>query len=327
MTKKYDDLNEARRVLEVEAQCILAARDKLDERFERAVALIVDAVEHGAKVVVSGVGKSGKVAAKVAATLASTGTPAFFVHAVEAQHGDLGIVAPRDVMLVFSYSGTSDEIVRLIPPLKRRGSKIIAVVGNTKSALALEADIALDGSVAKEACPLNLAPTSSTTVALALGDALAMALSVRFDFKEENFLVNHPGGALGRRLTLKVSDLMKSGDDIAWVSEKEKMDRIVDLSSQKKLGAVIVGTPKSPGFGLITDGDIRRALKHKAKFFDFTAADVMTRNPVSVKVTDKAIRALELMENRTSQISVLPVVDDAGSCVGLVRLHDLIGQL
>lgn len=327
MTKKYDDLSEARRVLEVEAQCILAARDKLDARFEKAVALIVEAVSQGSKVVVSGVGKSGKVAAKVAATLASTGTPAFFVHAVEAQHGDLGIVAPKDVMLVFSYSGTSDEIVRLIPPLKRRGSKIIAVVGNMKSPLASEADVALDGSVAKEACPLNLAPTSSTTVALALGDALAMALSVRFEFKEENFLVNHPGGALGRRLTLRVRDLMKKGDELPWVKETDAMDTIVEISSQKKLGAVLVGDRTQKSFGLVTDGDIRRALKHKDKFFSFQAKDIMTRNPVSVQTEDKAIRALELMENRASQISILPVTDENGLCVGLVRLHDLIGQL
>lgn len=327
MTKKYDDLSEARRVLEVEAQCILAARDKLDDRFERAVALIVGAVSQGNKVVVTGVGKSGKVAAKVAATLASTGTPAFFVHAVEAQHGDLGIVAPKDVMLVFSYSGTSDEIVRLIPPLKRRGSKIIAIVGNMKSLLASEADVVLDGSVAKEACPLNLAPTSSTTVALALGDALAMALSVRFEFKEENFLVNHPGGALGRRLTLHVRDLMKKEDELPWVKEADTMDTIVEVSSQKKLGAVLVGARGQKLFGLITDGDIRRALKHKDKFFSFQAKDVMTRNPVAVSANDKAIRALELMENRTSQISILPVTDDKGICVGLVRLHDLIGQL
>ena len=328
MAKQFDDLGEAKRVLEVEAQCILAARDRLDGRFEKAVQLIVDAVGQGGKVVVAGVGKSGKVAAKVAATLASTGTPAFFVHATEAQHGDLGIVGPKDVMLLFSYSGSSDEIIQLLPPLKRRGAKIISIVGNMKSALATGSDITLDGSVAKEACPLNLAPTSSTTVALALGDALAMALSVRFDFKEENFLVNHPGGSLGRRLTLTVDDLMRKGDELPWLAETATISEAVDLSSAKKLGAVLIHNSR-PGklSGIITDGDIRRALKHKERFFTFVAKDVMTKNPVSVAPTEKAIRALELMENRSSQISVLPVVDSASECVGLVRLHDLIGRL
>lgn len=328
MAKQFDDLGEAKRVLEVEAQCILAARDRLDERFEKAVQLIVDAVEHGGKVVVSGVGKSGKVAAKVAATLASTGTPAFFMHATEAQHGDLGIVAAKDVMLLFSYSGSSDEIVQLIPSLRKRGSKIISIVGNTKSALASGSDITIDGSVAKEACPLNLAPTSSTTVALALGDALAMVLSVRFDFKEENFLVNHPGGSLGRRLTLTVNDLMRKGDELPWLMETATINEVVELSSEKKLGAVLVHNSRAGKLsGIITDGDIRRALKHKERFFTLVARDVMTKNPVSITPIEKAIRALELMENRSSQISVLPVVDSTSECVGLVRLHDLIGRL
>ena len=320
-------LEEAKRVLEVEAQCIMAARDKLDGRFEEAVELIVDAVKRGGRTVVTGVGKSGKIAAKVAATLSSMGTPALFLHASEASHGDLGIVAPNDVLLIFSYSGSSEEVLRLLPSLRTRGTKIISIIGNMKSALAMEANVALDGSVAQEACPLNLAPTSSTTVALALGDALAVALSRRFDYKEELFASNHPGGALGRRLTLTVADLMKKGDELPWVTATASMDEVINIATEKKLGAVLVRDAAGKWTGLITDGDIRRALKHRAKFFEFSAADIMTKNPVSVSPGEKAIRALELMENRTSQISVLPVTDTVGLCVGLVRLHDLIGRL
>lgn len=321
------DLIEAKRVLEVEAQCILAARDKLDHNFERAVDLVVGAVHQGGKVIVLGVGKSGKIAAKVAATLASTGTPALYLHPTEAQHGDLGIISGKDVVLLFSYSGSSDEIIRLLPSFKALGTRLISIVGNMKSVLAQEAHAVLDGSVAHEACPLNLAPTSSTTVALALGDALSLALSRRFDFKEENFAVNHPGGALGRRLTLTVNDLMKKGDELPWIQESASMEEVVAESTNKKLGVVLVRNSSGHWTGLITDGDIRRALKHKAKFFEMTAEQVMTQKPVSISVGEKAIRALELMENRISQISVLPVTDSDGRCIGIVRLHDLIGRL
>ena len=321
------NLTEAKRVMEVEAQCILAARDRLDERFDRAVELVVTAVSRGGKVVVTGIGKSGKIAAKVAATLASTGTPALFLHATEASHGDLGIVTSKDVLLIFSYSGSSEEIIRLLPNLKARGTRLISIVGNMRSHLAVDCDVALDGSVAQEACPLNLAPTSSTTVALALGDAFSVVLSRKFDFKEESFAANHPGGALGRRLTLRVADLMKKGHELPWVAENASMDAVITISTEKKLGAVLVRDTAQKWSGLITDGDIRRALKHKERFFDLTAADVMTRKPVSVSPDEKAIRALELMENRSSQISILPVISADGTCVGLVRLHDLIGQL
>jgi arabinose-5-phosphate isomerase len=286
--------------------------------------LVVGAVGQGGKVVVSGVGKSGKVAAKVAATLASTGTPALFLHAAEASHGDLGVVNPKDVMLLFSYSGTSDEILRLMPRLRGLGTKIISIVGNIESPLALKSDVALDGGVAQEACPLNLAPTSSTTVALALGDALSVALSLRFDFKEKDFANNHPGGELGRRLSLTVADLMRKDGELGWVEASTRMDAVVEVSTEKRLGAVLV-REGGRWAGLITDGDIRRALKHKAAFFELSARDIMTRKPVSVSPADKASRALALMENRASQISVLPVVDESGSCVGLLRLHDLVG--
>lgn len=325
-----EDIAEGKRVLEVEAQCIMAARERLDERFSHAIELIAGAVKSGGKVVVIGVGKSGKVAAKVAATLASMGTPAIFLHPTEASHGDLGMVAVKDLLLAFSYSGSSDEILRLMPRFKGSsgmGNKLISVVGNMTSALAQSSDVALDGSVAKEACPMNLAPTSSTTVAQAIGDAIALVLARRFEFKEEDFASNHPGGTLGRRLTLRVSDLMKKGEELPWVDAGASMDAVVDVATEKKLGAVLVRDGRS-WLGLITDGDLRRALKHKEKFFNLRARDIMTTKPVFVGPDDKAFRALELMEKRSSQISVLPVVDSVtGQCVGLVRLHDLIGRL
>lgn len=320
------DLEQARRVLDVEAQSILAAKSKLDERFTKAVDLIVAAVGGGGKVVVTGVGKSGKIAAKIAATMSSTGTPAVYLHPTEGIHGDLGVVSPRDVLLALSYSGNSEEVIRLIPSLHARGAKIVSIVGNLKSQLASSSDITLDGSVDREACPLNLAPTASTTVALALGDALAMALSVRFDFKEEHFAGNHPGGALGKRLSLKVSDLMKKAADVSWLSDDASCDEVVKALTDKKLGAVLVGSSGKLS-GIVTDGDIRRSLSHREKLFTMKARDIMTKNPVTVKESEQAIKALELMENRPSQISVLPVVDAKGACVGLVRLHDLIGSV
>ena len=321
------DLEQARLVLEVEAQCILAARDRLNENFTKAVELIVATVKGGGKVIVTGVGKSGKIAAKVAATMASTGTPALFLHPTEGIHGDLGVVSDRDALLAFSYSGASAEVLQLIPTLKNRGTKIISIVGNMKSALATSSDFTIDGSVSKEACPLNLAPTSSTTVALALGDALAMALSVRFEFKEENFAGNHPGGALGKRLTLRVSDLMKSPEQMPWISENESVDKVIETITAKKLGAVLVRNAASKLSGIITDGDLRRALKNREKFFSMKASEIMTLNPITIRSDEKAFKALELMENRPSQIAVLPVVDASGNCIGLVRVHDLIGTL
>lgn len=329
--KKIDDLFEARKVLEVEANCLLATKNRLDQRFSQAIELIVSSHQKSGKVVVLGIGKSGKIASKVAATLSSMGTPAIYLHPTEALHGDLGIVGSHDVLLAYSYSGNSEEVLRVINELRARPHfnqlKIIAIIGNMTSALAQIADVVLDGSVAQEACPLNLAPTSSTTVALALGDAIAAVLSLHFNFKEDQFAVNHPGGALGRRLTLMVKDLMKAKNDLPWVLSNALMEEVVNMATEKKLGAVLVRDAHQKFRGIITDGDIRRALKHKEKFFSLTANDIMTVNPVAIRFDEKALKALELMENRSSQISVLPVIDDSANCIGLIRLHDLIGKL
>lgn len=324
-----DELLLAKQVLETESQAILAAKDRLDERFCQAVDVLANSVRTGGKIVVTGVGKSGKIASKIAATLASLGAPALYLHPTEGAHGDLGVVSPKDTLLTLSYSGSSEEILRLFPRVRALGIKIISIVGKIKSPIAQQSDFTLDGSVNQEAGPLNLAPTSSTTVALALGDAIAVALSVRFDFKEEDFAENHPGGALGKRLTLHVSDLMKKGAEMPWVAGSANMDVVLAEITDKKLGAVLVRDKNSSEkiAGIITDGDLRRALKHKESFFTLTADQVMTPSPISIPPTAKAIQALELMENRPSQISVLPVLDDKFRCVGLVRLHDLIGRL
>ncbi|MBI2606903.1 MAG: KpsF/GutQ family sugar-phosphate isomerase [Deltaproteobacteria bacterium] len=321
------DLDHARRVLEVESQCILAARDRLDERFSQAVDLVAKTITRGGKAIVTGVGKSGKIAAKVSATLSSTGTPSVFLHPTEGLHGDMGVVSARDVLIVFSYSGNSAEVLRLLPHLKVRGAAVISILGNLKSEIAAHSDVVLDGSVAREACPLNLAPTSSTAVALALGDALAMALSVRLDFKEEQFADNHPGGALGRRLTLRVSDLMRASEEMPWIEESAGAREVVESVTSKNLGAVLVRAAPRKLAGIITDGDIRRALGRGSAFFTLKARDIMTRDPVTIRSDERAIKALELMENRPSQINVLPVVNATGDCIGLVRVHDLIGTL
>lgn len=327
MKEQLTPLDTARDVLAIEAKCILAARDRLDSKFEKAVDTIFEVVhKKGGKLIVTGVGKSGKIAAKVAATMSSTGTPALFMHPTEGVHGDLGILSKNDVLLTFSYSGNSTEILHLLPNAKEKNAKIISIVGNIKSTIAQHSDLVIDGSIEREACPLNLAPTSSTAVAMALGDALAMALSVRSNFKAENFAENHPGGALGKRLLLKVSDLMKS--EVPWVDETMKALDVVNEVTAKKLGTVMVRPHSKTKIlsGIITDGDIRRSLKSGEKFFTMTAAELMTKNPVKVLDSEKAIKALELMENRPSQIGVLPVTNEKSECIGLVRVHDLISN-
>ena len=326
MTPSQRELEFAREILDAEARAILAAKDRLGPEFVTALDLITTSVKSGGKVVVTGVGKSGKVASKVAATLTSTGTLAMFIHATEAVHGDLGVVTGRDVALLFSQSGSSDEVVRLVPSFKRLGMKIIAVVGNSKAPLAQSADVFISSQIEREADPHNLAPTSSTTVAIALGDAIALCLMKRWDFKPEQFAVFHPAGALGRRLTLKVSDLMKTNGQLGWVEEDSQAEDVVSVATQSHLGAVLV-RHKNKFTGIITDGDIRRALGRKNEFFNLKAADLMTRKPTSITPDSRAEDALKLMENRPSPISVLPVVNSAGECVGLIRLHDLIGQI
>ena len=325
-----NDLDLAREILEAEAKSILGARERLGAEFTKALDLMANAIERGGKVVVTGVGKSGKVASKVAATLSSTGTLAVFLHPTEAAHGDLGIVTKKDALLAFSQSGSSDEVLFILPHVKRLGVPVIAVVGKPSSPLAKQADVVINSHIEQEAGPLNLAPTSSTTVCFALGDAMALCLCQRWGFKEEHFAEIHPAGSLGRRLTLLVSDLMRSGSELGMVAASAGVDEVVAVSTHSKLGGVVV-QEGDRFLGLITDGDIRRALGKKEAFFKLKAKDIMTVSPVHVSPDTKAVDALKLMENRPSQISVLPVLekhkDGQTQCVGILRLHDLFGQI
>lgn len=324
-------LNDVVRVLELEGKAILACSERLrspaqSAHLEKAVQFLKSALDSGGKIVVTGVGKSGKIAQKIAATLSSTGSLAVFLHPTEGLHGDLGLVTPKDVVLALSYTGNTDELVRLLPSLKSLRVPIIGLGGNQNSQLAEKCDAWLDGAVDQEACPHNLAPTTSTTLALAIGDALAVALMQVRGFDARSFAINHPGGAIGKRLNLTVKDLMHGGDRLPTLPPSASMEDVVGASTRFKLGAVVVMDGRKM-LGIITDGDIRRALSHREKFFQLKASDVMTRDPVSAQPGMMASEALILMENRPSQISVLPVVDERKECVGILRLHDLVQTL
>lgn len=308
-------------LLRLEAAAIERASARLDVgSVEGAIELITCC---NSKIVVLGVGKSGVIAQKIAQTLTSTGTVAVFVHPSDALHGSLGVITSGDVVIALSNSGETDEIVTLLPALAHRGVKLIAIVGNTDSTLARKADVVLDASVDKEACPLNLAPTTSTTVALAIGDAIAMTLMEARGLTAEQFAENHPAGRLGKRLTMKVSDLMHESPNIEpdapWIE-------VVRTISRFALGAVNVVNAEGNLAGVITDGDLRRTIEHSNgnDLSALTAAEMMTANPITASPGMLAFDALQLMENRPSQISVLPVTDEAGSCIGLLRLHDIV---
>jgi arabinose-5-phosphate isomerase len=310
--------------LRLEAEAITQTISRIDPaEVDRAVTLL-----HACKgkVVVVGVGKSGSIAQKIAGTLTSTGSGSVYLHPSDAMHGGLGIVADGDVVIALSNSGETDEIISMLPYLKHRAVPIIAVVGNLRSSLARGADVLLDASVDKEACPLNLAPTTSTTVALAIGDALAMTLMQVKGLTENDFAQNHPAGRLGKRLTLRVADLMHSGKDNPAISANATWVEIVAAISRGGLGAVNVVDEEQKLVGIITDGDLRRALQTTdyLELPGLTSKLIMTRGPVVATPDILAYDALRLMEDRPSQISVLPVVDKEKRCVGLIRLHDIV---
>ncbi len=332
MSPKESVQKEVLRVLKMEGQAILACADRLQSpasapKLQEIVELLSRAIDQGGKIVLTGVGKSGKICEKIAATLCGTGSLAVFLHPTEGLHGDLGIVTAKDVVIAISQSGNTDELIRLIPALKKRGTPVIAMSGSQTSKLVQLSNFWLDTAIEQEACPHNLAPTTSTTLALALGDALAMALMQLRGFDATAFAGNHPGGSLGRRLHLTVNEVMHSGDSLPRVAPSAGMEEVIHISTQKKLGAVAVMESSGKLSGLVTDGDLRRALAHREKFFNFQAQEIMTTKPTTVRPEQMASEALELMENRPSQISVLPVVDAQGKCVGLVRLHDLLQSL
>jgi arabinose-5-phosphate isomerase len=308
----------ARKVLTIEADAIAALIPRLDQRFLDAVGLILAC---RGRVVVSGIGKSGHIARKIASTLASTGTPAFFVHAGEAAHGDLGVIARDDVMLALSYSGESDELLTIVPLIKRQGAKLIAITGGADSALAREADVHLDARVAQEACPLNLAPTASTTAALALGDALAIALLDARGFGADDFARSHPGGTLGRKLLTHVSDVMRTGDEVPNVPDSALFSEALLEMSKKGMGMTAVLDRQGRVAGIFTDGDLRRTLERVSDIRSLGIADVMTRNPHAILPGKLAAEAVELMDSH--KVNQLLVVTESGDLVGALNMHDL----
>jgi len=311
-------LEMARRVLRIEAEAVAALAERLGPEFDRAVQLILSC--HG-RVIISGIGKSGHVARKIAATMASTGTPAYFVHAAEAVHGDLGMITHEDVLIALSNSGENDELLTVVPLVKRQGGRLIAITGNAESSLAKEADVHLDARVREEACPLNLAPTASTTAALALGDALAVALLDARGFGAEDFARSHPGGALGRRLLTHVCDVMRPADGVPKVSHGTTVTEALLAMTRGGMGMVVVQNAGDKALAIFTDGDLRRAME---KFGDLRATpvgEIATRGPRTIEPDCLAVEAVEMMERH--KINQLLVVDSSGQLHGALNMHDL----
>jgi len=300
---------------------VRALIERIDERFLNALAIIL---ERRGRVVVSGIGKSGHIARKIASTMASTGTPAYFVHPAEASHGDLGMIEAGDVFIAISHSGESEELLNIIPQVKRRGAKLIALTGGRDSTLAKESDVLLDAGVAQEACPHNLAPTASTTAALALGDALAVALLDARGFSADDFARSHPGGTLGRRLLTHVSDVMRSGGDMPSVPDTATFKQAVLEISRGRMGMTAVVAGDQRVRGIFTDGDLRRSLEKGLDFERTAVSDVMTAGPRTIRPEALAVEAVALMERH--KVNQLLVVDDGGVLQGALHLHDLFRE-
>lgn len=316
-------IEKARRVLRIEAEAVSRLIDRLDSNFDRAIELIMNC---SGRVVVTGMGKSGHIGNKIAATLASTGTPALFLHPAEGIHGDLGMVTRGDVVIAISNSGETEELSRMLPSLKRIGIRIIALTGNPESTLGRNSDVVIDVGVKEEACPLGLAPTASTTATLAMGDALAVVLLDRRGFKEEDFACYHPGGALGKRLLLRVRDVMHSGTDVPQVSDETTVkDAIYEISS-KKMGITAVVDGEGKLLGVISDGDLRRWMERsestEENLLTKKAREIMTRDPKVISPNALAAEAVAIMES--SSITCLLILDDALRPEGVVHLHDLL---
>jgi arabinose-5-phosphate isomerase len=311
-------LESARRVLAIEAAAVAGLSDRLDERFAQAVELILGCQ---GRVVVSGIGKSGHIGTKIASTLASTGTPAFFVHPAEASHGDLGMITAQDVMIALSNSGASAELLAIVPLVKRRGARLIAVTGNPDSFLAREADVHLDAGVTEEACPLGLAPTASTTAALALGDALAVALLEARGFGAEDFARSHPGGTLGRRLLTHVGDIMRTGEAIPAVAAEATLAQALLEVSRKGMGMTAIVDAAGRVAGIFTDGDLRRTLEKPLDLRTTPVREVMSASPRTIRPERLAVEAVKLMEDH--RIGQILVVDGERRLVGALNMHDL----
>jgi arabinose-5-phosphate isomerase len=315
-------LDIAKKVLKTEADAVYALIEKLNSNFEKAVEIVY---KSKGRVVVTGMGKSGLVAKKIAATLSSTGTPAFFLHPAEASHGDLGMVTADDIIIAISNSGETEEILGLIPFLKRFNIRIISIAGNPDSTLSKTADVTLDVSVKEEACPIGIVPTASTTAAMAMGDALAIALLLKRGFKEEDFAFFHPRGSIGKKLFIKVKDLMHIGDSLPAVPLDTPMSKAVIEMSSKRLGLTVVLDNKGKIAGIVTDGDVRRGLeKWGGRLFELTAGEVMTKKPKTVSEEELAAKALSIMQSYS--ITALVVSNKNRKPIGIIHLHDILRQ-
>src|SRR3989338_979360 len=312
-------LKTAKNVLKIEADAIKKLITRLDDSFINAVDILYSCK---GRVIVTGIGKSGWIGNKIAATFASTGTPSFFLHPAEVSHGDLGMVVKDDVVLAISNSGETKEINEILPIIKRLGVKLISFTGNLNSLLAKESDVTLDVRVDKEACPLGLAPTASTTAALAMGDALAISLLKKRGFKKENFALFHPGGQLGKKLLLKVENLMHKGNEIPIVSEDASMKKAIIEITSKKLGVTIVVGKKEKLIGIITDGDLRRAIEKYSHIMERKMREIMTQNPKTIKASSLAVEALRIMEKYS--ITSIVVQDKNKKPEGIIHLHNIL---
>ena len=314
-------VEEARKVIRIEAEALLKLADSINGDFERATELILAST---GRVIVTGMGKSGLIGQKIASTMASTGTPAFFLHPAEGIHGDLGMIMKGDVVIAISNSGETEEVIRILPVIKRLGALLIAVAGNSSSTLAKAGDVYLDISVKEEACPLGLAPTASTTATLAMGDALAVSLLLQRGFKAEDFALFHPGGALGKKLILRVEDLMHKGDAVPLVTEDLSMRKALFVITSKGLGIVGVTDSRGGLLGVITDGDLRRALEKGTDFLDHCAGELMRRKPKRIGRDELAASALQQMEEYSITSLFVFDGDNDDRPVGIIHLHDLL---
>lgn len=314
-------IQEAREVLAIEEKGLAAVRERIGEEFNQAVEMIFSCPS---RLVITGIGKSGIIGQKISATLNSTGTPSFFLHPVEAMHGDLGMVASTDVVVAISYSGETAELNGLLLSLKKRGIAIIAMTGGRESTLAQASDIVLDIKVPMEACPLGLAPTASTTATLAMGDALAVVLLNRKQFRAADFRENHPGGSLGERLKVNINEVMLKGGAIPSVAIGTLVAEAVTVLNRESLGAVLIIDERHKVLGIITDGDVRRAVAEKSNLTAVKVDELMTANPVTILDTIQAVDALSIMQQH--EITILPVVDDENTLRGIAHLHDLLGK-
>ena len=314
-----DIIKNGKEVIRIEAESIANLNDRIDEEFARAVDIIY---QSKGRVVLTGMGKSGLIARKIVATMNSTGTAAIFLHPTDALHGDLGMVRSEDVVIIISKSGSTEELSRLIPMFKRLGVKIISLSGNKKSELSYESDVYLDISVKEEACPHDLAPTSSTTAALVMGDALSVALLEKRNFTVEDFAFLHPGGSLGKRLSLKIKEIMIAGDGVPIVNQDTLLKDVIFEMTSKRLGTTSVVDDKNVLIGIITDGDLRRLLEKSVEINDLKAKDIMTKNPKHLEPEYLASFALQQMENYN--ITTLIIINEKKNPIGIVHLHDLI---